>query len=163
MLKETGRVVAVDSDHLWVETINRSTCGSCVAEKGCGQSLLARWAASNAYMKVSLDGRDPGSFQINDAISIGIPEDMVVKSSLLMYCLPILLLLAGGATGEHWIGSEIASIIGALLGLVGGGLIVKMFSLVLGRNRRLRPAILDVLSTEQRGDTLELTETRKFT
>lgn len=147
MLKETGRVVAVDKDNLWVETINRSTCGSCAAQNGCGQSLLAKWAAKNAYMKLPLDGRDPASFAVNDGVSIGIPEDVVVKSSLLVYCLPILMLLAGGSLGEYWMGSEMASVIGAMSGLLGGGLLVKLYSLSLGRNRRLQPVILDVLTT----------------
>ena len=42
MLTETGRVVAVDGDRLWVETIRKSTCGSCAAQKGCGHGLLNR-------------------------------------------------------------------------------------------------------------------------
>ena len=29
MLTETGRVVAVDDDGLWVETVRRSTCNAC--------------------------------------------------------------------------------------------------------------------------------------
>ncbi|MEX1033333.1 MAG: SoxR reducing system RseC family protein [Cellvibrionaceae bacterium] len=146
MLTETGRIMAVDKDHLWVETINRSTCGSCVAEKGCGQSLLARWAAKSAYMKVLLDGRDPRAFNINDTVSIGIPEDVVVKSSLIIYCLPILLLLVGGAIGQYTVGSENASILAALTGLLVGGLLVKLYSWSAGRNRRLQPVIVDVLT-----------------
>ena len=44
MLVETGRVVAVEEDSLWVETIRQSTCGSCAAQKGCGHGLLNRYA-----------------------------------------------------------------------------------------------------------------------
>ena len=40
MLLETGRVVAVDADSVWVETIRRTTCGSCAVQKGCGHGLL---------------------------------------------------------------------------------------------------------------------------
>lgn len=148
MLTETGRVVAVEQRDLWVETVNRSTCGSCVAEKGCGQSLLARWAASNAYMKIPLDGRDPGSFSVDDEICIGIPEDVVVKSSLLMYCLPVVTLLAGASAGQYGLGSEAASAVGALLGLAGGGMFVKFYSLAMSRNPRLRPVILDMVISD---------------
>lgn len=147
MLSEAGRVVAIDNDYLWVETINRSACGSCVAQKGCGQSLLAKWAAKSAYMKVFLDGRDPTSFKVDDRISIGIPEDVVVKSSLVMYCLPVLMLLAGGAVGQYALASEAASITGALLGLLAGGAVVKIYSSLVSRNRRLQPVILDLVAT----------------
>jgi sigma-E factor negative regulatory protein RseC len=148
MLMEMGRIVAIEQDHLWVETINQSACGTCAAEKGCGQSLLAnsllaKWAARNAYLKVSIDGRNPASFNVNDAIRIGLPEGVVVSSSLLMYCLPILLLLAGGAAGEYGAGSETASVFGALLGLLGGGGLVKLYSIRFVRNRRLQPIILE--------------------
>lgn len=152
MITETGRVIAIDKDHLWVETSSRSACGSCAAEKGCGQSLLARWAAKSAYMKVLLDGRDPASFEVNDEVTVGIPEDVVVKSSLLIYCLPIILLLTGGAAGEYAFGSEAASVLGALLGLVGGGGLVKLYSSSVSRNRRLQPVILDVLSMRSARD-----------
>ena len=40
MLTETGRVVAVDDDGLWVETVRRSTCNACGVRQGCGHGLL---------------------------------------------------------------------------------------------------------------------------
>lgn len=152
MLTETGRVVAVERDHLWVETVNRTACGSCAAEKGCGQNLLARWAAKSAYMKVALDGRDPALFRVDDQVCIGIPEDVVVKSSLLIYSLPVLLLLAGGSAGQYAMESEVASAAGALLGLLGGGALVKFFSRIISRNPRLRPVILDMLAGNEQGE-----------
>ena len=39
MLTEVGRVIAVERDGLWVETIRSSTCGSCGARKACGHGL----------------------------------------------------------------------------------------------------------------------------
>jgi len=40
MLRESGRVVAIESDAVWVETIRSSLCGSCAAKAGCGQDYL---------------------------------------------------------------------------------------------------------------------------
>ncbi|MCW8196457.1 SoxR reducing system RseC family protein [Proteobacteria bacterium 005FR1] len=145
MLTETGRVIAIDNDHLWVETLNTSACGSCTAKSGCGQNLLARWASKSAYLRVPLSHRDPMSFQIGDSITIGIPEDVVVTSSLLMYCLPIVLLLAGAALGQYSVGSEAASVLTGLVGLVLGGLVVKIYTAMAGR-RRLEPVLMDRLA-----------------
>jgi sigma-E factor negative regulatory protein RseC len=147
MLTETGRVVAVDGDALWVETINSTACGSCAAKPGCGQSLLAKWASRPAYLKVALAGRDPLSFKIGDMVTIGIPEDVIVTSSMLMYCLPIILMLVGAAFGHYGAGSEGVSALMALAGLLLGGMGVKLVAATAGRSRRLEPVLVDFLAS----------------
>lgn len=147
MLKETGRVVAVDKECLWVETINQSTCGSCSAEKGCGQSVIAKWSAKNSYIKVLLNDRNADTVHVDDSITIGIPEDVIVKSSLLIYCLPILLLVIGAATGQSIFSTELASVIGAVIGLGLGGLVVSLRSFSTRRDPRAQPVILDIISS----------------
>lgn len=147
MLTETGRVVALEGDALWVETISVSSCGSCAAKSGCGHSLLAKWASRSAYLRVALAGRDPLSFEIGDTVTIGIPEDVIVTSSLLMYCLPIMLMLAGAALGHYGAGSEGVSALMALAGLLLGGLVVKLYSAKAGRSRRLEPVLVEFLSS----------------
>lgn len=88
MLTETGNIVAVEPEGLWVETIQRSTCGSCAARSGCGQHLLAQLTGRNSYLWVSLQGRDAGRYRIGDTITLGIPEAVVANGSLLVYLLP---------------------------------------------------------------------------
>ncbi|GIR82921.1 MAG: hypothetical protein CM15mP84_06690 [Cellvibrionales bacterium] len=39
-LTETGRVVAIESDAVWVEADRSSACGKCAARAGVG---MARW------------------------------------------------------------------------------------------------------------------------
>jgi sigma-E factor negative regulatory protein RseC len=146
MIKESGRVVAVDDSYVWLETINRGTCGTCVAEKGCGQSLLARWMSHNQYLKVSLDGRSASDFAINDEICIGIPENVVVVSSLLIYCLPLLGLMLGAALGQAYSGSDVGAIVCAVVGLLLGAALVRGYSWIQRNNRQLRPVILDMLA-----------------
>jgi len=147
MIKETGRVVAIDSGFLWLETINRGTCGSCAAENGCGQSLLARWLSSSHYLKVGLDGRDPNSFHIDDEICIGIPENVVVVSSLLIYCLPLLGLIVGAAFGQTGYGTDLAATIGAIGGLVVSAMLVRVYTWYQRNNGTLRPVIVDPIMT----------------
>src|SRR5690625_146626 len=90
MIAETGRIVAIEPECLWVETIQRSTCGTCVAQKGCGQSLMAKWTGHNSYLWVLLQGRDPDNYRLGDEIQLGVPEEVVVNGSLFVYLLPLI-------------------------------------------------------------------------
>lgn len=143
MITETGKVVAVEADSLWVETVQKSTCQSCAAEPGCGQSLLARWSGHSSYLRVLLQGRDPSRYRIGDQVGIGIPEDVVVKGSLFVYLLPLLLLVGGSWLGHHWLGSEAGAIVAALLGLALGAAVVRWHAYRNRNNQRLQPVLLD--------------------
>lgn len=146
MLKESGRIVAIENTRLWVETINKGTCGACVAEKGCGQSLLSRWMARSAFLAVDLDGRDPGQFTLNDYVEIGIPEDVVVKSSLLIYILPLAFMVVALLVSDSLFNNEAILIASAVLGLLLGAAFVKLLTQGINRHRRSRPVLLDMVS-----------------
>ncbi len=147
MIKETGRVVAINDTHLWLETINQGTCGTCVAEKGCGQSLLARWMSRNNYLKVELDGRPASNYQINDSVCIGVPDNLVVLSSILMYCLPLAFFIIGAALGQTLVGSDAAAVLGAMVGITVGAIAVRLSSWSLRHNRKMRPVIIDLMGS----------------
>ena len=80
MIEERGRVLSVEDGAVWVETVRRSTCGSCQARAGCGQALMQRLGsgARQGFIRVTVD-RD---YHIGEEIIIGIPEDAVVRGSL---------------------------------------------------------------------------------
>lgn len=143
MIAETGRVVAIESNGLWVETIQRSTCGSCAAQKGCGQSLLARLAGHSSYLWVLLEGRDPAHYRLGDEIQLGIPEDVVVKGSLFVYLLPLLFMVLGSGLADYWFASDGLSVLGALIGLLLGGLLVRWRARQTRFDPRLQPVLLD--------------------
>jgi len=128
MLTETGRVVALEPAGLWVETIRQSTCGSCVARKGCGHGLLNRASdGRRGYIRV-LPGDQPiEKFKVNDTVLIGIPEEVVLRGSLVAYALPSLAMLAGAFAGVTWLpaGGDLAAVPGAVVGLLTGFLLVR--------------------------------------
>ncbi|WP_144244463.1 SoxR reducing system RseC family protein, partial [Pseudohaliea rubra] len=99
MLRETGRVVAVEACSVWVETIRKSTCGACAARKGCGHGLLERYASGRRGLVRVLPGSRlaPADCRIDDQVIIELPEDVVLRSSLIVYALPLMTLLAGAA------------------------------------------------------------------
>ncbi|MBU2884692.1 SoxR reducing system RseC family protein [Gilvimarinus agarilyticus] len=143
MLIESGKVVAVETDGLWVETISRSTCGSCAAQKGCGQSLLARFAGHTTYLWVSLGGRDSTDYDVGDEIELGVPEAVVANGSMLVYLLPLISML-GFTLGAHQLGwGEGLTTLAGLAGLLGGGALVRWRAHVTRHDSRLQPVLVD--------------------
>ncbi|WP_461482034.1 SoxR reducing system RseC family protein [Porticoccus sp.] len=146
MIKETGRVIALETDGLWVETIQRSACHSCALQKGCGQGVLARFAGKPAAIRVLPGDCDIRNLHPDDQVVIGIPEDVLVRGTLLIYLLPLVLLVAGAALAASVSSSDIMVACGAALGLFGGGLIARLHSMVNKNNSRVQPILLEQLS-----------------
>jgi sigma-E factor negative regulatory protein RseC len=125
---ETGRIVAVDADSLWVETIRKSTCGTCSAQKGCGHGLLNRIRDGQRGLVRVLPG--PFSLEdcrVNDEVSISLPDEVILRGSLIVYMLPLLAMLAGAAAGSQWLpwSQDPAAVVGAALGFAGGVVMVR--------------------------------------
>lgn len=143
MILETGKIVSVESEGLWVETIQRSVCGSCKAEKGCGQSLMAKWGGKSTYLWVLLDGRNAQDYQQGDEIQLGIPEDVMVQASLLAYVMPLLLMVLSTWAAHSLFGSEQLTALGALIGLIIGGVMLRWHSHLIRFDTRFQPILVD--------------------
>ena len=143
MLKESGRVVAVDQDSLWVETIQKSTCGSCVAQKGCGQSLLSRLGAKPVYLRVLLEGRPAHKYKVDDTIQLGIADNLVVKGSLVIYLLPLLAMLVFTLIAHTVIAYEIATVLSAIIGFFLGSFLVYWYAKSYDNHNLYQPFIID--------------------
>ena len=140
MILETGVVVAVESDGLWVETIQKSACEVCVAEKGCGQKFLSKLAGKTVSIRVLRNKMSAEQYSVGQSVTIGIPEDVIVMASLLVYLLPIF-----AAIGGAWLfsGSDLQAVAGALGGLVLGGLVVNLHSVRKRDDVRFNPVLIE--------------------
>ncbi|MFM1570026.1 MAG: SoxR reducing system RseC family protein [Porticoccaceae bacterium] len=144
MIFETGTVVSKDQSSLWVETIQRTACDTCIAEKGCGQSLLSKLTGKTNRIRVLPGNHAVESLALGQSVTIGIPEHVIVKGSLLVYLVPILMAVVGA-----WLlGSEIKtveqdllSVLGAAVGLLLGGLLVKFRSNQTNSDPNLNPVL----------------------
>ena len=151
MLVENGRIVALESDGAWVETLRQSTCGSCSARKGCGHGLLNEMGAANRNYVWVLPG-DEGldRFRLDDEVRIAIPEEVVLTGSFLVYVVPLVLMLAGAVLASSlpvtW-PADLATIAGAVLGFAGGIGLVRLHARRNRDNRALQPRLLGRVST----------------
>jgi len=130
MIEEKATVVAVEGEHVLLQTQRRSACQSCSVKQACGTSVLAKVVgrrSSQILVKNSLNA------SIGDEVVIGINDRALVKGSLLIYALPLVLLLTGALMGEFWARAvgfniELVSIIAATAGFVLAMILIR-FSL----------------------------------
>ncbi|MDO8860764.1 SoxR reducing system RseC family protein [Haliea sp. E1-2-M8] len=155
MPTETGRIVAIDADSLWVETIRKSTCGTCSAQKGCGHGLLNRIRDGQRGLVRVLPGTFPlADCRVNDEVSISLPDEVILRGSLIVYMLPLVTMLAGASAGGHWLpwSADLAAVAGAVAGFAGGVALVRWHAWHHRDDARLQP----VLAAVARGQAREL-------
>ena len=106
MVEENAKVLKVEGDVVWVQAIQQSACGSCQAQKGCGHSLLAKTGQRQIDLPVARNGLD---VSVDDQVVIGVPEQAILKSSMLMYGVPL---------GAMLVMATLASLMGLSEGMV---------------------------------------------
>lgn len=143
MIIETGRIVSIETEGVWVDTIRKTACGSCKAEKGCGQSLISKMDGHSSYIWVLLEGRSPGNYQLGDEIRIGVPEDVVARGALIIYLTPLFILMTATTSAHLLFMNEAVTIFSGFAGLFFGGLIVRWHSWRNRHNSDLQPVIID--------------------
>ena len=145
MLEEHALVVAVDEQSVWVETQRQSACGQCAANKGCGNSVLQK-VLGKKHNVLRVVGDLP--VDIGDEVIIGVNEDALVKGSLIVYAMPILLMIVFAMLGEtiatYWlsIGTELASIAAAFLGLLVSIIGLRWYGNRISDNANYQPVLL---------------------
>jgi sigma-E factor negative regulatory protein RseC len=156
MILEVGRIVAVESQGLWVETIQRSACGSCQAQKGCGHSALAKFGASASYLWVLLEGRDSDNYRIGNQVQIGVPEEVIAKGSMFIYMLPLLSMIGATLISHYYLLGDGRTALCALFGLLLGAAIVRWCSHLIRFDSRFQPVLVDEQSAVQVIETCAL-------
>lgn len=121
MIEERGRVLSVEGNCLWIETVRRSACDSCQARNGCGQSVLQRLGlgARQGVIRV-VDEAPVSHYRAGDEVVIGIEENAVVRGSVLVYLVPLLGLFAGALLAQSSGAAEPWIVFAAVSGLGAG-------------------------------------------
>lgn len=142
MIEETGRIVAVEKDSVWVETIRKAACDSCASQKGCGHSVLAKLGDGKSHVRVLKDNQNGCPLSVGDDVIIGVPEDVVVIGSMIAYLVPLLFLLIFSVVGQLVWASEGYTILSGMMGLGLGFIIVRLHFLIRKNDMRYQPSIL---------------------
>lgn len=143
MITESGRVVAVSGDKVWVQTIRTSACESCSARSGCGQRVLASVSGGKANQVLVPNTLGVG---VGDEVKLAVEESALMRASLLVYALPLLLMVIGAVLGQQLgLVRDVGAMLGAGVGLVSGFAIAR--SVQSGQSARFDPVLVDVAST----------------
>ena len=143
MIRETGRVVAIEGDELWVETIQQSACQTCAAEKGCGQRLIAKATGKTTAIRVLPGLCNLESIKMNDQVVIGVPEKVVVNGTFLTYFLPLITMVTAVILLDQVSDNDVVVALGAFSGLLFGGALVRLHSYLNHNNQDVHPILLE--------------------
>ena len=117
---ETGRVVAVEPDAVWIEADRSAACNKCAARAGCGQGALSAVLQSGKGRVRATSGETLSAAQCNvgDQVVIQVPEATLLGGTLLIYGFPLvtgaILSMLASTRGDLW--SAAAFAIGMLSG-----------------------------------------------
>jgi sigma-E factor negative regulatory protein RseC len=148
MIEEYGVVVEVSDTYAWIKTQRQSSCGHCSSSSGCGTGTLAQ-VLGQKYNEIRVVNHL--QVQVGDQVVIGLEEQALVRSSLLLYLLPLLSLFAVAMMVEVlanmglFAADERYSLLGGLFGFIGGLLGVRWWSQQLADNSRYQPVLLKTL------------------
>ncbi|MBF0369606.1 MAG: SoxR reducing system RseC family protein [Magnetococcales bacterium] len=148
MLREEGRVVALDGDFALVSSHRQSACGSCQAKSSC-----ATLSGGLGQRENQIRAHNRAGAEVGERVVLEVSEGLFLKASFLIYAMPVLGLVFGGALARSLalsmgIVGDNAELVGALSGLA---TFVASFIWLRGYNRRLegddsiRPVITRVL------------------
>jgi sigma-E factor negative regulatory protein RseC len=148
MLYESGRVVAMDADGLWVETIRQSTCGACAAQKGCGHSLINSISdGQRSYLRVLPGHHSVLDCALDDQVRFSIPEEVILRGSLVVYILPLVCMLLGAVLAVNYAqgSQDILAAVGALAGFVLGFALVRWHAWRHRDDMGMQPTLVEVM------------------
>ena len=121
MIEEQIEVIEVIGDQLVLQAETKSACGSCAVSKGCGTSLLAK-VVGQKFTRFQVENKV--SAVVGDTVVVGIPEDALLKGSLVMYVLPIFSMLFSALICDFFLPDLMSFRDLAIAGFSIGGLIL---------------------------------------
>lgn len=130
MIETRAIVIRVDGNDALVESTQGGGCGSCDSENGCGSGKLSQLFCSEPRR---FHVRNDGNAQVGALVQVTLADGVLLRSALVVYMLPLVLLLGGAIIGAHWASdaasSDSYSALGGLIGLASGFVLVKGLSL----------------------------------
>jgi len=148
MLEERGVVIAIDEQFTTVQTKRSNSCGGCTANKSCGTASLAN-VLGQKYTEIKAIRHE--SAKIGDTVVIGLSEQALVRSAMLLYLLPLLVMFAMAigyktlALMVHWPQSELVTALAGLIGLLLGFIMVKITTGKMFKNIHNQPIIRKII------------------
>jgi len=125
MIEETATVIKIINQKILLETQRQSACQSCSVKSGCGTATLAK-VVGNRSSQFMVD--NSLGVQVGDSVVVGVDENALVQSSLLLYFFPLIFIIVVGVLAEFLFTSELVTIFFVAIGFVFAMSFVRFFS-----------------------------------
>lgn len=137
MIRELGEVTAVDTGWVEVATKLKSGCSGCAHQNHCGAGLLSKALPQrNGRIEFAMEH----SFQVGEQVELLMPEQSMVRYSLLLYGIPMLALMLSAMVG-HWLWPNHELLVIGFTAAITGISLVLLKRYLHGRNGQIRQAL----------------------
>lgn len=152
MIEERAVILSLDklssnpSNQIATLEIERKTaCGICGQTRGCGNSI---WGKLFAHQSTAFKAQNRINAKVGDSVIVGINEQALLKSAMLLYIVPLVTLFIGAILAKQINASELTTMLGAAAGLVVGLLWVKGHTMSSSYFKLQQPVILRLASDD---------------
>lgn len=145
MLTESAVVIEYESGKAKVKCQSQSACGSCAAKSACGNSALSELTGSGARGEHILTVETITPLKVGQRVEIGLSEHSLIKSALLMYCVPLFTLLFSTLLFDSLLSHELVSVFFIFISTALSFLGVRWYAQKLNRKAAYQPVLLRVL------------------
>lgn len=147
MMHMLATVVAIEHGNITVSCQQQTSCGHCASRDSCGTGIVSK-AVPGRVHQVKISTQKP--LVIGQVVEIGLSEQSILSSALLVYVVPLLFLLLGAVLGQWWFvelagTSELGVILTAIVSAGLGLLIARYYARRLEGNSAYKPSLIRVL------------------
>ncbi len=150
MIEEQAVVIAIESSQVdnrnlaTLEIVRHVPCGICGQTRGCGNSL---WGRFFSHKTIAFKANNAINARVGDGVVVGIDEQVVLKSALLLYALPLATMMIGALLSSAVVAksssqADLYALTGAIVGLILGFVWVKVHAASRNYSLQIQPVIL---------------------
>ncbi|UTV28180.1 SoxR reducing system RseC family protein [Photobacterium atrarenae] len=149
MMRSLATVVSVAPGRITVSCQQETSCGHCASRDSCGTGIVSKAVPGRSH-QIDIPTREP--VRVGEVVEIGLPEQSMLNSALLVYVLPLLCLILGAVVGQWWFvdlagGGEPAVILTAALSAGAGLLLARRLARRLEHQTAYKPSLIRVLGS----------------
>ena len=143
MIEERAVILSLDdvSSNLiaTLEIERKTACGLCGQTRGCGNSI---WGKLFAHQSTAFKAQNRINAKVGDSVIVGINEQALLKSAMLLYIVPLVTLFIGAILMQQIFDTNGYAMLGALIGLLVGMVWVKGHTMSSAYFKLQQPVIL---------------------
>lgn len=113
------------SDHAstaTIEVVRKTACGLCGKTRGCGNAF---WGKMFAHKTPNFVAENAIGASVGQSVIVGINEEALMKTALLLYMVPLVMLFFGAILSSWLFNTEVLVLVGAAIGMLLGFMWVK--------------------------------------